>query len=156
VIRGRDGLYVRTDAHIILERFMSSARYSDEVTARVSALAALVTGAVLAFVSLETAGFAMLLLVPVGVALKRRRAARIPLLVVSFAVGYLLGIGFFAVETSGIVNGGSVDWGVAAYFASLAGVGVALLIVGTVMAVRAREGDRPAGSGGTHSIVSPP
>jgi len=59
--------------------------------------------------------------------------------VVTFAGGYLLGIGFFALRTSWILNGGGVDWGVAAYLASLAGVGVALLIVGTVIGVRARH-----------------
>jgi hypothetical protein len=95
---------------------------------------------VLGFVSLETAGLAMLLLIPACVVLKQRQAARIPLLMVTFAVGYLLAIGFFALRTSGVLNGDGVDWGVAAYFATLAGVGVALLIVGTVIGVRARHG----------------
>ena len=90
-------------------------------------------------VSLETAGFAMLLLIPVGVVLKQGKAARIPLLMVTFATGYLIGIGFIALQTSGILNGGRVDWGVAAYFASLAAIGVVLLIVGTAMGVRAQH-----------------
>jgi O-antigen ligase len=46
----------------------------------------------------------MLLLVPVRAALKRRTPARIPLPVATFAIGYLMGIGFFALEVSGIVN----------------------------------------------------
>jgi hypothetical protein len=111
------------------------------VTRRVPELAAVAVGAVLGLVSLETAGLAMLLLIPVGVVLKQRKAARTPLLMVTFAVGYLLAIGFFALRTSGILNGGGVDWGVAAYFAGLGGVGVALLIFGTVIGVRARHRD---------------
>jgi hypothetical protein len=109
------------------------------VKRRVPELAALSVGALVGLVSLETAGLAMLLLIPAGVVLKQRRAARIPFLMVTFAVGYLLAIGFFALRTSGILNGDGVDWGVAAYFASLAGVGVALLIAGTVISVRARH-----------------
>ena len=81
---------------------------------RVPELAALPVGALVGLVSLETAGLAMLLLIPAGVVLKQRRAARIPLLMVTFAVGYLLAIGFFALRTSGILNGDGVDWGVAA------------------------------------------
>jgi hypothetical protein len=109
------------------------------VTTRIPGFAAVAVGAVFGLVSLETAGFAMLLLIPVGVVLKQRKAARIPLLMVTFAIGYLIGIGFFALRTSGILNGGGVDWGVAAYFASLAAIGVVLLIVGTVMGVRAQH-----------------
>ena len=108
------------------------------MTRRVPEFAALGVGAVLGFLSLETAGLAMLLLIPAGVVLKQRNAARIPLLIVTFAIGYLLAIGFFALRTSGILIVGGVDWGVAAYFASLAGIGVALLIAGTVIGVRAR------------------
>ncbi len=81
----------------------------------------------------------MLLLIPIGIVLKQRNPARFPLLIVTFAIGYLLAIGFFAVRTSGILSGGGVDSGVAAYFASLAGVGVALLIVGAVLGIRARH-----------------
>lgn len=106
---------------------------------RVPELAAVPVGAVLGFLSLETAGLAMLLLIPAGAVLKQTKAARIPLLMVTFAVGYLLAIGFFALRTSGILNSDGVDWGLAAYVASLAGVGVALLIVGTVIGVHARH-----------------
>lgn len=112
---------------------------------RVPELAAVGVGAVLGFLSLETAGLVMLLLILASVALKQRNTTRIPLLIVTFTVGYLLAIGYFALQTSGILNGGGVDWGVAAYFASLAGVGVALLIVGAVGGVRARHrGERVA------------
>lgn len=109
------------------------------MTRRAPELAALPVGAVLGFLSLETAGLAMLLLIPAGMLLKQRNAARIPALMVTSAIGYLLAIGFFALRTSGLLNGDGVDWGTAVYFASLAGVGAALLIVGTVIGVRSRH-----------------
>lgn len=109
------------------------------MTRRAPELASLGVGTLLAVLSLETAGFAMLLLIPVGAVLKQRNPSRIPFLVVTFAIGYLLAIGFFAIQTSGILGSGGVDWGVAAYFGSLAGVGVALLIVGAVVGIRARH-----------------
>ena len=109
------------------------------MTKRLPELAALGVGAVVGLLSLETAGLALLLLIPAGVMLKQRDATQMSLLIVTFAVGYLLSIGFFAFRSSGILNGGGVDWGVGAYFASLACVGVALLIVGLVIAIRARH-----------------
>ncbi len=103
---------------------------------------AVAVGAVFAALSLETLGVALLLLIPVAVVLKRRATARLPLVTVTFALGYLIGIGFFAWRTSGIVGSDAINWGVAAYFGSLAAVGVVVLVVGLVMHSR-RSGGRP-------------
>jgi hypothetical protein len=48
--------------------------------------------------------------------------------------------------TAGILASGGVDWGVAAYFGSMAGVGAALLIVGAVVGIRARHRGAPVAS----------
>jgi hypothetical protein len=125
------------------------------MTLRVVGSIALVAGAVFALIGLETMGFGLLLLIPAGVVMRehllRRQCA---LVIITFAVGYLVGIGFFAVRTSGIVASGVIDWGVTSYYASLAAVGVLLLLAGIVMYLRRRVGHERVGSGGSHEATN--
>ncbi len=120
------------------------------MTARVIGAIAIVVGAVFALIGLETIGFGLLLIVPVGFVLRRHLTGRrFAVVVIAFAVGYLLGVGFFAVRTSGIVASGVVDWGVVSYFASMASIGVALLIAGLVLYLRNQDARGTVASGGT-------
>jgi hypothetical protein len=126
------------------------------MTLRVVGSIALVAGALFALVGLETMGFGLLLLIPAGVVMREHLLrTQFAVGIVTFAVGYLVGIGFFAVRTSGIVASGVIGWGVASYYASLAGVGALLLVAGIVMYLRRQVSRDRVGSGGSHEATNP-
>jgi hypothetical protein len=77
------------------------------------------------------------------------------IVIVTFAVGCLVGTGFFAFRTSGIVASGVIHWGVASYYASLAGVGALLLVAGIVMYLRRQVSRDRVALGDSHEATKP-
>jgi hypothetical protein len=117
---------------------------------------ALVSGAVVALLSDETAGIATLLVIPVCILIRRRRRS-VARFLVPFGCGYIAAIAFLAVKTSGLFSG-SFSVGTAAYAASQLAIGAAILIVGVLLLLRSRGADAKGGlvsrqAGGTCTRV---
>jgi hypothetical protein len=91
----------------------------------------MVAGAGFAFLSLETLGVALILLVPFFI-FARRSASDAALPIAAFGIGYVIAIGYFFLVTSGFVIDGRVDWVGAAFTGCFACVGLAIVMFGIV------------------------
>jgi len=89
---------------------------------------ALFLGAAFGFLSLETAGVALLLAVAVGGLLWRSEGGRIWAAITSFGTGYLAAVCYF-LGTSGLLSG-SFGGGLLAYWAVQVFIGVAIVALG--------------------------
>jgi len=90
---------------------------------------ALLLGAGFGFLSLETAGLALLGAIGAGVLLHCRGAGWVPAGIVVFGFGYLAAVCYFAVATSGMLTGAAGP-GLLAYWAAQLAMGVAIVAVG--------------------------
>jgi hypothetical protein len=90
---------------------------------------ALFLGAAFGFLSLETAGVALLLAVVVGGLLWRSEGGWIWAAITSFGTGYLAAVCYFLVGTSGLLSG-SFGGGLLAYWAVQVLIGVAIVALG--------------------------
>jgi hypothetical protein len=102
------------------------------VIARVAwLLLATLAGAGFAFLSLETLGVALVLLVPLFF-LVRRSELDSPRPTIAFSAGYVVAIGYFAFFTEGFVSDGRVNWAGLAFMGCFECVGLATLLFGFV------------------------
>jgi 4-amino-4-deoxy-L-arabinose transferase-like glycosyltransferase len=95
-----------------------------------------------AFMSLETLGIALILLVP-AFFIARRSELDSPALTIAFAIGYIVALSYFALVTSGFVNQERVDWGGLAFIGGFACIGVAVLLIGLARLFVLQRDGRP-------------
>jgi hypothetical protein len=92
-------------------------------------------GAGVGFLSLETIGILLIPIILVLVVRVGRRVGNLPEALMSFGVGFLASVSFFAIRTSGI-SSGTTDFLGTAWFVFWLALGVAMVVVGWVMRLR--------------------
>lgn len=96
-------------------------------------VAVLAAGFGMAFVSGETMGAAVLLVIPVVVVLLQRGRGAAGSFLITFGLGFVGGAVYILLRTSGVLSG-SFSVGLGAYVASQLAIGVALIVAGCVVA----------------------
>lgn len=100
-------------------------------------VAAAAFSAMIAFLSEDTAGAAVLLLLPILVIVRAGKPRRLAGVVAAFGVGYLGMVVYTTLHTSGVFSGAATP-GVIAYAASQLAIGVAIVVVGVTLLLRGR------------------
>jgi hypothetical protein len=102
---------------------------------RLWALVAVPLGAAMALLSAETAGLAVILLIPAIVVIREKAPKRLPVLTVSFGVGFVLGAGYIA---RGELSE-SPSAGLLSYAASQVAIGIGMILIGILLRQRSRR-----------------
>ncbi len=92
-------------------------------------------GAGVGFLSLETIGIPLIPIILGLMILVGRRVGNLPEALMSFGVGFVASVSYFAIRTSGIFSG-QADFLGTAWFAFQLALGVAMVVVGWLMRLR--------------------
>lgn len=96
---------------------------------------ALPLGAAIAFLSGETAGMALVFMLPAAIVFRARSPGAFPLLVAVFGVGFATGAAYLAVPTL-LGRSGDGSAGLIAYAAAQLGIGASIIVLGLALYLR--------------------